>query len=134
MNDEKLTLLRNLVFVMVALVLVLAGIVISQTQDIRRDLRGLHDEAANALTQSKLNERMQGMEAAVNGMDKKIQDAQQDFSQTMDQKMQDAQKKFSNEIHQSMTQEEDHLMNRVKQELPQILDQEIERQKRKVMQ
>ena len=131
MNEEKLSLLRNLVFVMVGLVLVLVGIVISQTQDIRRDLKGMRDDAAKAVLGG--------------GMDNKIQEVENNFSKTMDQKiekansdmndkMQDAQAKFSKSIHDSMKQEEDSMMQRLKAELPGIIDKEIERQKRKILQ
>ncbi len=99
MNDAKLSLLRNLVIVMVGLVLVVAGIVISQTQDIRGDLRSLHDEAANALTQSKLNERMAGMGKAVNGMDGKIHDAEKEFSNTMDENNKNGKKELTKSIY-----------------------------------
>ena len=134
MNEEKLSLLRNLVLVMVALVVVLVGIVISQTQDIRRDLKNMHDEATKVVVGGMDKKIQQVQDDFGKTMDQKIERANSQLSDTMDQKMQDAQAKFSKSIHESMQQEENHMMNRLKNDLPGIIDEEVERQKRKILQ
>jgi len=108
MNEERLKLLRNLVMLMVALVLVLGGIVISQMQqisDIRQNVRDMRAEARTAVGkfQPELDERMSKMEATMNGMDEKIQKA------------------------------EDRFVARMEKELPVIMDREVEKQTKKII-
>lgn len=126
MNDEKLSLLRNLVIVMVGLVLVVGGIVISQTQDIRSDLKNLHEEAVRALKSSELDKRMKTMEDSMGALDGKLQQAEQRMSDRLDAESQALDGKIKNA--------EDHMMNRAERELPAIMDREVEKQKRKIIQ
>jgi hypothetical protein len=109
MDEQKLSLLRNLVILMVGLVLVLGGIVISQMQqiaDIRQNVMAMRSEAKTAVSQfePELDKRMTKMETTMDGMDGKIQQA------------------------------EDRFVLRLEKELPVIMDREVEKQKRKIIQ
>ena len=120
MNEEKLSLLRNLLIVTLGLVLVLGGIVINQMQQISEirknvnqmgtvlagmgvEVKGMHDEAKSAVGrfQPELDARLSKLENAMDGMDAKIQRAENDF------------------------------IVRLKKELPGILDQAIETEMQK---
>jgi pSer/pThr/pTyr-binding forkhead associated (FHA) protein len=89
MNDQKLSLLRNLVILMVGLVLVLGGIVISQMQqlsDIRQNVMDMRAEAKTAVGrfQPELDQRLNKMQANMDAMDGKMQAAQDKFMKQID--------------------------------------------------
>jgi hypothetical protein len=92
MNEQKLSLLRNLVILMVGLVLVLGGIVISQMQqlaDIRQnvvDMRGEGKEAVRKF-QPELDNKMNKLESDMNAMDEKMQKAQDKFMVRLESEM-----------------------------------------------
>jgi FHA domain len=89
MNDQKLSLLRNLVILMVGLVLVLGGIVISQMQqlsDIRQNVTDMRAEAKTAVAKftPELDQRMNKIESNMDAMDERMQKAQDKFMKQID--------------------------------------------------
>ena len=89
MNEQKLSLLRNLVILMVGLVLVLGGIVISQMQqlaDIRQNVVDMRAEGRSAVGKfmPELDQRMNKMQSNMDGMDERMQKAQDKFMSRMD--------------------------------------------------
>jgi hypothetical protein len=89
MNDQKLSLLRNLVIFMVGLVLVLGGIVISQMQqlaDIRQNVVDMRAEGKSAVAKftPELDTRMNKIESNMDAMDERMQKAQDKFMSRMD--------------------------------------------------
>jgi hypothetical protein len=89
MNEQRLSLLRNLVILMVGLILVLGGIVISQMQqiaDIRQNVVDMRAEGRTAVGKfmPELDQRMNKMERNMDGMDERMQKAQDKFMSRMD--------------------------------------------------
>jgi len=89
MNEQKLSLLRNLVIFMVGLVLVLGGIVISQMQqlaDIRQNVVDMRAEGKTAVAKftPELDQRMNKIESNMDAMDERMQKAQDKFMSRMD--------------------------------------------------
>ena len=92
MNDQKLSLLRNLVILMVGLVLVLGGIVISQMQqlsDIRQSIVDMRADGQQAMKrfEPELDNKMNKLESDMNAMDGKMQAAQEKFMKQIDAEM-----------------------------------------------
>jgi hypothetical protein len=92
MNEQKLSLLRNLVILMVGLVLVLGGIVISQMQqlaDIRQNVLDMRAEGKTAVGkfQPELDKKMSKLEDDMSAMDEKMQKAQDKFMVRLESEM-----------------------------------------------
>jgi uncharacterized protein HemX len=87
--EETLKMLRNLVAVLIALVLILGGLMISQFQEIRRNrdtmlaMRRQANEAVNQFT-PQLDERMKHLDDQIAGLDAKMQGSEDRFIQRLD--------------------------------------------------
>lgn len=119
MNEERLSLLRNLVLLLVALVLVLGGIVVNQmqqTSDLRKSVEQISQNVL--LIQS--------------GMDNAQKQLMPDLNKRFEN-VESKMKEMPAQIQSAEAEAEKHFIKSMQTQLPTILDKYIEEKKKEII-
>jgi hypothetical protein len=115
MNEQRLSLLRNLAILMVMLVLVLGGIVMQQIADIKRNVLDMRADANNAVSkfQPDLDKRLKKMETNMDAVNDQIQKA----PDMLDDRMKKSQADFMAQLDKQLPKMLDKYLDQKKGEL-----------------